>query len=96
MSTDEGQLHHICEVCGRDEVLTADDAFDEGWDYPPRMGQFGVVGPRICPNCPASATVWAAIMLDGYTADMLSEQQQATIARIAGEPDSILVQEDSS
>ncbi|MGB3353729.1 MAG: hypothetical protein WBB00_13270 [Mycobacterium sp.] len=49
MSDTETQWRHICEVCGVEEILTPGDAFDLGWDYPPRMGQFGVVGPRCCP-----------------------------------------------
>ena len=33
-------LIHICEVCGKTEILTPDEAFNDGWDYPPRMGGF--------------------------------------------------------
>lgn len=36
---------HICEVCGRCEILTPEEAFQAGWDYPPRMGFFGVLSP---------------------------------------------------
>ena len=42
------KLIHICEVCGKTEILTPKEAFNEGWDYPPRMGGFGIVGPRTC------------------------------------------------
>lgn len=41
---------HYCEVCGKREFLTAKDAFDSGWDYPPRMGHFGLLGPRSWPH----------------------------------------------
>ena len=85
------RLRHICEVCGVEEILTPDEAHDVGWDYPPRMGTLGVISPRTCPNCPINRTVWWAIAIDGYTADMLSEQQQAVIERILGEPDTITV-----
>lgn len=27
-------LKHICEVCGKIEVIDSDLAFDEGWEYP--------------------------------------------------------------
>ena len=37
------KLIHICEVCGKTEILTPEEAFNEGWDYPPRMGDFGIV-----------------------------------------------------
>ena len=30
------KLIHICEVCGKTEILTPEEAFNEGWDYPPR------------------------------------------------------------
>ena len=35
------KLIHICEVCGKTEILTPEEAFNEGWDYLPRMGGFG-------------------------------------------------------
>jgi hypothetical protein len=66
VSDTEPQWRHICEVCGVEEILTPGDAFDLGWDYPPRMGQFGVVGPRCCPHCPNVGTVWWALAIDGY------------------------------
>lgn len=34
------KLIHICEVCGKTEILTPEEAFNDGWDYPPRMGGF--------------------------------------------------------
>ena len=36
---------HYCEVCGKKEFLTDEDAFNRGWDYPPKMGSFGLLGP---------------------------------------------------
>ena len=44
------QLKHICEVCGVEEILTPKTGFEAGWDYPPKMGAFGIIGPRTCPN----------------------------------------------
>ena len=60
----DGRLRHICEVCGRTENLTPQEAFDEGWDYPPRMGSFGIVSPRTCPDCSMMDTAWAALTLE--------------------------------
>lgn len=94
MTDTEPRLRHICEVCGRDEILSPSEAFTAGWDYPPRMGHFGVASPRTCPRCPMVKTVWWALMMDGYTADMLTDAQRATLDRIAGEPESILVTDD--
>ena len=36
------KLIHICEVCGKTEIMTPEEAFNDGWDYPPRMGPFGL------------------------------------------------------
>ena len=33
------KLIHICEVCGKTEIMTPEEAFNYGWDYPPRMGE---------------------------------------------------------
>lgn len=85
------KLRHICEVCGRDEILDSDEAYAAGWDYPPRMGVFGVVSPRTCGSCSIADIVWAALMMRGVTADALTPAQRAVVDRIAGEPESILV-----
>ncbi len=85
------RLRHICEVCGADEVLTPEAAHEAGWDYPPKMGVFGILGPRTCSQCSVGQTAWWALTMDGFTVDMLSETQQATVARILEEPESVLV-----
>ncbi|PVA29539.1 hypothetical protein [Mycobacteroides abscessus] len=84
-------LRHICEVCGLEAILTPEAAFDAGWDYPPKMGSFGIVSPRTCSDCVIQRTVWWAIEVGGYTADMLTPEQRTTLERICGEPDSIAV-----
>lgn len=89
----EAELRHVCEVCGRDEILTPAEAYSAGWDYPPKMGAFGIISPRTCPTCPMSGTAWAALELDGYTEDMLSDAQRAVVARILAEPASIMVEQ---
>lgn len=81
----------ICEVCGKTEILTPQEAFDLGWDYPPMMGRFGVLSPRTCPNCNMMDTVWAEVTLMGKKPEDLTKKQQKTILRIIAEPDSILV-----
>ncbi|WP_350222961.1 hypothetical protein [Mycolicibacterium porcinum] len=86
-------LRHMCEVCGVEEVLTPDEAYEAGWDYPPRHGWFGVISPRVCPRCPSTATVWWALTCDGYTQEMLSDRQRGVIARILAEPASIMVEQ---
>jgi hypothetical protein len=91
----EPRFHHICEVCGRDEILTPEQAYKAGWDYPPKMGKFGIVSPRLCPKCLMVKSVWWAVAMDGYTADMLTDHQRAAIARMLAEPESLAVVEES-
>lgn len=89
--TSHWHLRHVCEVCGKTQILTPAEAFDAGWDYPPRMGQFGVISPRTCGDCPMSETVWAALMLHGRSREDLTEAQLDALARILAEPMSITV-----
>jgi len=85
----ERALRHICEICGKDEVLLPSEAFDSGWDYPPRMGHFGIISPRTCGDCPMDGTLWWALT-SGARAQDLTEAQRATVERINGEPETIL------
>ena len=85
------RFHHICEICGCDEILSPTEAFEAGWNYPPKMGHFGIISDRLCPKCPSQATVWWAIAMDGFTEDMLTDQQRAVIARIQAEPESLML-----
>ena len=89
------KLIHICEVCGKRETLTPEEAFNEGWDYPPRMGGFGIVGPRTCGDCPINLTVWWALVSEKKSVSELSQQQKETIKRIQGEPESIIPKEET-
>lgn len=88
---------HYCEVCGRREFLTAKDAFDSGWDYPPRMGHFGLLGPRTCGDCGIDGTLWFKINAPGrfpvVIEKELTPQELATWRRIKAEPESLLAEE---
>lgn len=80
---------HICEVCGKRELLTPEEAFRQGWDYPPRMGMFGVLSPRTCGSCAMVDTLyWKAITGELSPVD-LDERQRETFLRIQGEPESL-------
>lgn len=70
-------------------MLDSDVAYHAGWDYPPKMGKFGVIGPRTCGSCSVNRTVWWAIAVEGYTMDMVSPAQMIIIERIQHEPESI-------
>jgi hypothetical protein len=72
-----------CEVCGVKDTLTEQEAFDAGWDYPPRIGTWGVVSPRTCPTCPITKTAWWHLVTQGGSE--LSEKHLATIKRILAE-----------
>lgn len=87
------KLKHVCEVCGRTEILTVSEAHSAGWDYPPKMGSFGVISPRTCSDCPNTGTVWWAVVVDKLDERMLSDAQKAVVARILAEPGSIMVRE---
>ncbi len=30
------KLLYVCESCGKTEIMTPEEAFEAGWDYPPR------------------------------------------------------------
>lgn len=85
------KLIHICEVCGKAKIMTPQEAFDEGWDYPPMMGTFGIVSPRTCGDCVMVDTLWMAIQAGTVkSVDDMTEEQKVILARIQNEPASIM------
>ena len=84
------RLIHVCEVCGKTEVLTPEEAFEQGWDYPPKMGSFGVISPRTCGDCSMMDTVWWKLMYQHVKSEDLSDKDKETLDRIVHEPVSIL------
>lgn len=85
------KYRHICEVCGKEEILTPEEAYDLGWDYPPMIGEFGVVSPRTCPNCRMVDTVWWKLVQEKVDPKDLSDKDKETLVRIISEPESIVV-----
>lgn len=77
---------HICEVCGRTDILSPDEAWNKSWDYPPKISPFGVLAPRTCGSCGIENTLWAKIMLLGGSLQDLTDKEQQTLSRIMGEP----------
>ena len=53
---------HICEVCGRREILTPEEGYEKGWDYPLSTCSFGSIAPRKCGNCSITETLWWAMV----------------------------------
>ncbi len=86
----EQKLIHVCEVCGKTKIMTSEQAFYEGWDYPPRMGTFGIVSPRTCGNCSMMDTLWMALQSGKIKGvDDMTVDQRVVLARIQNEPASI-------
>lgn len=88
-------LRHICEICGREELLTSEEEFQQGWDYPPRLGEWGKIFPRTCGNCTMQETLWFEIACNKTPIEQLSERHRQTLKRILAEPESILSKSDS-
>ena len=87
----EQRLIHVCEVCGKTKIMTPEQAFNEGWDYPPRMGTFGIVSPRTCGNCVVIDTLWMALQSGKIkNFEDMTPEQRVTLARIQNEPASIM------
>lgn len=88
---------HYCEVCGKKEYITAQQAFDSGWDYPPLMGSFGLLSQRKCGKCGIKDTLWWKIQTSGKLPIVmkaeLSNAELRTWKRIKGEPESLLNEE---
>lgn len=84
---------HYCEVCGKKELLTADESFEQGWDYPPRMGKFRQLSPRTCGNCLLADTLWMKFTSKKTDIFFLTKRERETMERIKNEPESLMPQE---
>lgn len=84
---------HYCEVCGAKVFCTAQEAFDAGWDYPPKIGSFGLLGPRTCGECNIKSTLYWKVQqqdLPIVVESTLTEEELKTWRRIKNEPESLL------
>lgn len=86
---------HICEVCGKTEILTSKEAYKKGWDYPGEgavypTNMFGVLSPRTCGNCSIVDTAYFQV-IRGKDIKDLNEIQIQTVERIMLEPDILKV-----
>ena len=88
---------HYCEVCGKKEYITAEQAFNDGWDYPPHFGAFGVLSQRICGDCPITSTLWFRMMQkkgeERFRASDMTPEEIRFVERVKGEPASLLKEE---
>lgn len=83
------KFEHICEVCDKTELLDSETAFNNGWDYPPRTGSFGVISARTCENCPITKTLWWELTINMTDINDLSSKHKETLTRILKEPEMI-------
>lgn len=97
-SMNQRPFWHYCEVCGKKEFITAQDAFDSGWDYPPNIGHFGLLSPRTCGDCLMTDTLFWKINQGGgipfVIESTLTPEELVTWHRIKGEPESLLTEEE--
>lgn len=87
---------HYCSGCGTKIYCTAQEAFDAGWDYPPRIGAFGVLGPRTCGNCNMIDPLYLKVMkqkIPIVIESNLTKKELRTWQRIKNEPESLLYEE---
>lgn len=87
---------HYCEVCGTKIFCTAQEAFEAGWDYPPKIGSFGLLGPRTCGKCTWNDTLFIKVHQQGIPIvieNTLTEKELRTWERIKNEPESLLDEE---
>ncbi|MEN3116008.1 hypothetical protein [Lacticaseibacillus paracasei] len=90
-SIDLSRLVYICENCGKTaRYPDPEAAFNDGWDYPPRLGKFGVISPRTCGNCTINTTMWWQLVAEHVAPEDLAPKYKETLIRILNEPESIL------
>ena len=82
---DEERFEHWCEACGTTAMLTSEEAFEAGWDFPPQMGAWGVVSPRTCGGCGIEQTLWWALTVEKKSIDDCTPHQRQVLARILNE-----------
>ena len=87
---------HYCEVCGEKVFCTAEEAFEAGWDYPPQMGTFGLLGPRTCGKCNLNDTLFWKVQQQNLPIvfeNELTEQERKPWQCIKKEPESLIEEE---
>lgn len=83
---------HYCEVCGTKVFCTAQEAFDAGWNYPPQIGHFKLLGPRNCGKCSIMDTLFLKVQKQKFPIVIektLTEEELKTLNRIKNEPESL-------
>lgn len=89
-------LVHLCEICGKRELLTPEAGYEAGWDMAPYMYPFRTISPRTCGQCSIKDTAWWAVAVEGKGLADLTEKQAKAVRRILAEPESLLSQGDGT
>lgn len=94
---------HVCNGCGKREILSSKEAFEQGWDYPgpdgiykiaPNYG-FGMIAPRTCGNCTINMDkLYWGLVTKQETIEEVVNQKQDMFERIQNEPWSLLALEE--
>lgn len=85
---------HYCDACGKKELLTADEAYSQGWDYPPGIYKFRLFTPRTCGDCPITGSLYWKIVVEKKSLSELTEAEAASFTRIMNEPESLMPEEE--
>ncbi len=88
---------HYCEICGSKVYITSQEAFDQGWDYPPTVGSFGQLFPRTCGKCALADSLYIKVMkqkIPIVSEETLTSEELKTWKRIKSEPESLLMDEE--
>ena len=83
-------------MCGTKLFCTAQEAFEAGWDYPPKIGSFGLLGPRTCGKCTWNDTLFIKVHQQAIPIVIektLTKKELQTWQRIKNEPESLLDEE---
>ena len=90
---------HYCEICEKKEYITAQQAYDEGWDYPPTFGPFRMLFQRTCGECTMVNTLYMKVtkqQIPIVFEGTLTPKELKTWKRIKGEPESLLEREEEN
>ena len=85
---------HYCDGCGKKELLTSKEAFENGWDYPGADGiyksrsryGFRCIAPRTCGNCGIDTSLYYKIM----NGEDIGDEGRKALERIKNEPMSLM------
>lgn len=95
---------HICNACGKREILSSKEAFEQGWDYPgsdgiykdaPNHG-FRMFVPRKCGDCSISDSFYWKSLHGEEGIDITEKPYVDLFECVLNEPWSLLVSEEDA